>query len=54
MYFIYTIFDKCLMGIHVITTGNRPELAQLAVNTGLDLSRGETYTNLKKALESLE
>lgn len=43
-----------LMGIHVISTGIRPELAQLAVKTGLDLSRGETYANLKKALESLE
>jgi rsbT co-antagonist protein RsbR len=43
-----------LMGIHIISTGISPKLAQIAVNAGIDLSRSETYANLKRALESLE
>jgi rsbT co-antagonist protein RsbR len=43
-----------LMGIHIISTGISPKLAQIAVNAGIDLSRSETYANLKRALESLD
>lgn len=42
-----------LMGIHVITTGLRPELAQLVVNTRLDITAVKTYANVKQALESI-
>jgi rsbT co-antagonist protein RsbR len=42
-----------LMGIHVITTGISPKLAQLVVHAGIDLSQ-TTFLTLKQALESLE
>ncbi|UAL51577.1 MULTISPECIES: STAS domain-containing protein [Metabacillus] len=43
-----------LMGIHVITTGLRPELAQLVINSRINISAIETFANVKKALESIK
>ncbi|OMP67344.1 STAS domain-containing protein [Domibacillus epiphyticus] len=43
-----------LMGIHVITTGLRPELAQIVVNSRISISAIETYPTVKKALESIK
>jgi len=43
-----------LMGIHVITTGLRPELAQTAVKSRINLSKIETFANVKRALESIK
>ncbi|KMY54108.1 anti-sigma factor antagonist [Bacillus sp. FJAT-27231] len=43
-----------LMGMHVITTGLRPELAQTVVNAGIDFSRLEAYATVKQALESIQ
>jgi rsbT co-antagonist protein RsbR len=42
-----------LMGIHVITTGLRPELVQTAVNIGINVADFETFATVKKALESI-
>ncbi|REB08605.1 STAS domain-containing protein [Sporosarcina sp. BI001-red] len=42
-----------LMGIQVITTGLRPELAQKIVNSGMDFAGTEYYATVKQALESL-
>lgn len=43
-----------LMGVHVITTGLRPELAQTVVNSKISLSTIESYANVKQALESIK
>jgi rsbT co-antagonist protein RsbR len=43
-----------LMGIHVITTGLRPELVQIVVNSRINISTIETFANVKKALESIK
>jgi len=43
-----------LMGIHVITTGIRPELAQTMVNSRIDFSEIETFASVKRALESIK
>lgn len=43
-----------LMGIHVMTTGISPKLAQIVVHTGMNLSQTETYATLKQALENLD
>lgn len=43
-----------LMGIHVITTGLRPELAQILVNSHINISAIHTFANVKKALESVK
>ena len=42
-----------LMGIQVITTGLRPELAQKIVNSGMDFAGTKYYATVKQALESL-
>ncbi|MCX7571272.1 STAS domain-containing protein [Tumebacillus sp. DT12] len=42
-----------LIGIHVVLTGIRPELAQTAVGIGLDFSRIEAYLNVQQALKRL-
>ena len=42
-----------LMGIQVISTGLRPEMAQQVVHAGMDLSVTTYYANVKQALESL-
>lgn len=43
-----------LMGIHVITTGLRPELAQTVVNSRINISAIETFANVKEALQSIK
>lgn len=43
-----------LMGVHVITTGLRPELAKIAVNSKIDLSGVEAFATVKQALESIK
>lgn len=43
-----------LMGIHILTTGLRPDLAQTVVNSGIDFSDIDTFANVKRALKSLE
>ena len=42
-----------LMGIQVISTGMRPELAQKVVNSGMELTGTTYYATVKQALESL-
>jgi rsbT co-antagonist protein RsbR len=42
-----------LLGINVIFTGIRPDLASKAVNTGINFSLIKTYSNVQKALESM-
>lgn len=43
-----------LMGIQVISTGLRPNLVQVAVNSGIKLSAIRTFASVKQALESLQ
>ncbi|WP_075618815.1 STAS domain-containing protein [Paenisporosarcina indica] len=43
-----------LMGIHILITGVRPDLAQTVVNSGIDFSDIETFADVKTALKSLE
>lgn len=42
-----------LLGIKVITTGITPNLALTAVKSGIDMSRVESFTNVKEALNKL-
>jgi rsbT co-antagonist protein RsbR len=42
-----------LLGICTILTGLRPELARTIVNGGFDMSSIQTFSHLKRALESL-
>jgi rsbT co-antagonist protein RsbR len=43
-----------LMGIHVVSAGLRPDLAQTIVNSGIDMSKIESYATVKQALESIK
>jgi rsbT co-antagonist protein RsbR len=43
-----------LIGINVIFTGIRPDLARKVVNGGINLSLVKTYSNVKNAIESME
>jgi rsbT co-antagonist protein RsbR len=43
-----------LMGIHVITTGLRPELAKAIVNSRINFAEIETFANVKTALLSIK
>lgn len=43
-----------LMGIHVVSAGLRPDLAQTVVNSGIDLSKIESYATVKQALQSIK
>ncbi|WNS78146.1 STAS domain-containing protein [Domibacillus sp. DTU_2020_1001157_1_SI_ALB_TIR_016] len=43
-----------LVGIHLITSGLRPDLAQIVVKSGLELSGTDTFSTVKRALESLD
>ncbi|WP_163102807.1 STAS domain-containing protein [Peribacillus alkalitolerans] len=52
LYQIGQMFD--LLGVQTLTTGLRPELAQTVVNSGIDMSGITTFTNVKKALESIK
>lgn len=42
-----------LLGVHSIATGMRPELAQAAVEGGVDFSSIKTFTTVKQAIESI-
>ncbi|MGI2326843.1 STAS domain-containing protein [Planococcus sp. YIM B11945] len=42
-----------LMGIHVISAGLRPDLAQTIVNSGIDMSAIRAYATVKHALQSI-
>ena len=43
-----------LMGLNIIATGIRPDLAKVAVNVGINLSETKTFSNVKFALESID
>lgn len=43
-----------LLGINVIVTGIRPDLASEVVKGGIDFSSIKTYANVKQAIESME
>jgi rsbT co-antagonist protein RsbR len=43
-----------LMGIHVISAGLRPDLAQTVVNSGIDMSAIVSYATVKHALQSID
>jgi rsbT co-antagonist protein RsbR len=43
-----------LLGINVIVTGLRPELAISAVSEGIDFSSIRTFANVKQAIESIK
>lgn len=43
-----------LMGIHVITTGLRPELVQTIVNSKINILEIEAFATVKQALESIK
>lgn len=49
---IHNIFR--LLGIRVIITGLRPELAQTVVSRGIDFSHIDTYANVKQAIGSMD
>ncbi|TWI60052.1 STAS domain-containing protein [Halalkalibacter nanhaiisediminis] len=43
-----------LLGIDVVVTGLRPELAQTVVNSGIDMTFFKTFANVKHALERIQ
>ncbi|PSL40871.1 rsbT co-antagonist protein RsbR [Planomicrobium soli] len=43
-----------LMGIHVVSAGLRPDLAQTIVNSGIDMTKIESYASVKQALKSIK
>lgn len=43
-----------LLGINVLVTGLRPELALAVVQSGMDMTRISTFAHVKQALESIE
>lgn len=43
-----------LIGIQVLSTGLRPNLVQVAVNSGIKMSAIRTFASVKQALESLQ
>ena len=43
-----------LMGVEVISTGMRPELAQTIINSGIVLSPSQVYSSVKQALENIK
>ncbi|PLT31988.1 STAS domain-containing protein [Bacillus sp. V5-8f] len=43
-----------LLGIHVVFTGIRPDLATQVINGGIDFSMIETYANVMKAIENMK
>jgi rsbT co-antagonist protein RsbR len=52
---IFTVYDVLrLLGIDVIVTGIRPELAQKSVHAGIDFSSFKSYANVKQAIESIK
>ncbi|PLR77361.1 anti-anti-sigma factor [Bacillus sp. V3-13] len=52
---IFNIYDVLrLLGINVIMTGIRPELATKVVHRGIDFSSFTTYSNVMQAIESIK
>ncbi|WP_110928685.1 STAS domain-containing protein [Bacillus massiliglaciei] len=52
--YIFNMYDALrLLGIHVIATGIRPDLANQVVRSGIDLSTLTTYATVKQAIESM-
>ncbi len=52
---IFTVNDVLrLLGIDVIVTGIRPELAQRSVQAGIDFSSFKSFANVKHAIESMK
>lgn len=43
-----------LMGIHVLSAGLRPDLAQTIVNSGISMSKIESFSTVKQALKSMK
>jgi rsbT co-antagonist protein RsbR len=43
-----------LLGINTIVTGLRPELVQIVVKDGIDMSSFKTFAHVKQALESIK
>lgn len=43
-----------LMGINVVATGLRPELAQITIRSGINMSEISTYATVKQALMSIK
>ena len=42
-----------IMGIQVVTTGLRPELVQVAVNSNIKISSARSFSTVKQALETI-
>lgn len=42
-----------IMGVHVITTGLRPDLVQMIVKSGINMDAAHIYGDVKQALEAL-
>ena len=42
-----------LMGIKVVSTGMRPELVQVVVNSNIEMSSQHSYSTVKQALENI-
>jgi rsbT co-antagonist protein RsbR len=43
-----------LLGVRTIMTGLRPELAQIVINSGIDMTAIPTFANVKQALASIK
>ncbi|PKR76883.1 hypothetical protein CEY16_13820 [Halalkalibacillus sediminis] len=52
-YLFDTVYSMELIGIKVIFTGVRAQLAMASVNLEFDLAKQKTYSNVKQALKSL-
>lgn len=52
---LFQIYDVLrLLGIKVVFTGIRPDLATKAISAGIDFSSIETYANVKQVVESMK
>ena len=52
---IFAVYDVLrLLGIDVIVTGIRPDLAQKSVSAGIDLSSFKSFANVKQAIKSMK
>jgi rsbT co-antagonist protein RsbR len=51
---LFRVYDVLrLLGINVVFTGIRPDLATKAISGGIDFSSIKTYANVKQAIESM-
>ncbi|WP_027964143.1 STAS domain-containing protein [Halalkalibacillus halophilus] len=53
-YLFDTVYSMQLMGINVIFTGIRAKLAMKAVHLNFDLTKQQTFSNVKNALEHIK